>query len=73
MMAETCLAGIKQKCIQNPLLMNMLKSTKPKTRVEAQMTNSGEQVYCLDFDALKEDKWYGKGWLSEMLHSIRDT
>ena len=67
-------AGIKEKFIQNPLLMNMLKATEPKILAEA--TNDklwGTQIPLRDFDALKEDKWYGRGWLCEMLHTIGDT
>ena len=66
-----CFTGIKEKFVQNPLLMNILKATKPKFLAEA--TNDklwGTGIPFRDFDALKEDKWYGRGWLSEMLHTI---
>ena len=63
------MTGIKEKFVQNALLM-----TKPKILAEA--TNDklwGTRIPLRDFDALKEDKWFGRGWLSEMLHTIRDT
>ena len=71
---EVCVEGVREKFTQNALLMSMLKSTKPKTLVEASNDRLwGTGIHLRDYDALKQDKWYGKGWLSEMLHSICDT
>ena len=71
---ELCYAGIKEKFTQNPLLMHMLKVTAPKTLVEASNDKLwGTGIPLRDYDALKTNKWHGKGWLSDMLHKIIDT
>ena len=68
---NVCFTSIKEKFVQNQLLMNMLKATKPKTLTKASNDKVWETGIPLrDFDVLKEDKWYGRGWLSETLHTI---
>ena len=68
-----CLDGVKEKFWQNPPLMSMLKATKPKLLVEVSLDKLwGTGVGIHDSDVLKREKWSGHGWLSQMLHDIRD-
>ena len=70
---EICLDDIWEKFIQNPTLLSMLHTTKPKILVEA--TNNrlwGTGIPLCNNDALNTEKWRSTGWLSRMLLSIRD-
>ena len=51
----------------------MLKSTMPKTIVEA-MTDKlwGTGIGLRDHQTLNPEKWYSKGWMLTMLMEIRD-
>ena len=65
--------GIKAKFKQNPLLLQMLQTTDPKTIVEATYDKTwGTGVPLESPDALIEEKWYNKGWMSDILMSTRD-
>ena len=51
----------------------MLKTTEPKTLVEASKDKLwGTGIPLNDTHVLNSRKWHGKGWLSEMLHIVRD-
>ena len=70
---EKCVTGIKAKFDQNPLLKSMLLSTKPKLLVEATTDKLwGTGVGLRDSNVLKHNHWTGHGWLSKILHHIRD-
>ena len=70
---EICKKGVRVKFKQNELLLNMLKTTKPKILAESSTDRVWESGLSLrDKDALNEAKWYGEGWLSRMLLGIRD-
>ena len=67
-----CLDGIKEKFIQNPPLLQMLKSTSPKLIVEASMDKQwGTGVHLHSVNALKRESWNGNSWMSQMLNEIR--
>ena len=59
--------------MQNQSLLQLLKSTTPKTLAEA-TTNKlwGTGIPLQDSSALQTDKWHSPGWLSRMLMTIRD-
>ena len=68
-----CLDGIKEKFLQNTLLLQMLKATKPKLLVEANMDKQlGTGIHVRNQNALKQDLWSGHGWMSKMLEEIRE-
>ena len=68
---EPCLKGIKEKFLQNPPLLHMLKATHPKTLVEATLdTQWGTGVRLRDTNVLNKEKWYGTGWMSSMLSTV---
>ena len=70
---EKCVIGIKAKFDQNPLLKSMLLSTKPKLLVEATTDKLwGKGLVLKDSNVLKQNHWMGHGWLSKILHHIRD-
>ena len=70
---KPCLEGIKEKFLQNPPLLQMLKATHPKTLVEATLDKQwGTDVHLHDPDVLKKEKWYGTGWMSSILSTIHD-
>ena len=70
---EPCLEGIKEKFLQNPPLLQMLKATHPKTLVEATLDKQWGAGVCLrDPNVLKKEKWYGTGWMSSILSTICD-
>ena len=70
---EVCLDGLKEKFNQNPLLKLILATTKTKLLVEASTDKvSGTGVGLRDNNVLKQNHWTGHGWLSKMLHQIRD-
>ena len=65
--------GIEAKFKQNRDLWSMLKTTEPKTLVEASKDKLwGMGIPLNDTHVLNSRKWHGKGWLSEMLHIVRD-
>ena len=70
---ELCFDGIREKFLQNPPLLAMLKTTTPKILAEAttdRLLGTGIQLW--DTCALDTEKWSGTGWLSRMLITIRD-
>ena len=70
---EVCLDGLKEKFNQNPLLKSMLATTKLKLLVESSTDKVwGTGVGLRDNNVLKRNHWTGHGWLSKMLHQIRD-
>ena len=70
---EKCKIGLKEKFDQNPLLKSMLAATKPKLLVEASTDRLwGTGVGLRDTNVLNRSHWSGHGWLSKMLHQIRD-
>ena len=70
---EKCIIGLKEKFNQNPLLKSMLVATKPKLLVEASTDRLwGTGVGLRDTNVLNCTYWSGHGWLSKMLHQIRD-
>ena len=70
---EKCIIGLKEKFDQNPLLKSMLVATKPKLLVEASTDKLwGTGVGLRDTNVLNCVHWSSHGWLSKMLHLIRD-
>ena len=68
-----CLEGIRAKFVQNPPLLNMLKSTEPKVIVESSLDKLlGTGVQLRDQNALNPEKWHGTGWMSAMLSTVRN-
>ena len=58
----------------NPDLLNMLKATRIKTVAEASNDHIwGTGVPLRDTRALNKSNWHSNGWLSHMLHTIRDS
>ena len=56
-----------------PPLLQMLKTTYPKTLVEATLDKQWETgVHLRDPNVLKKEKWYGMGWMSSILSTIHD-
>ena len=71
---EICEKGVREKFEQNELLLNMLKTTKPKVLAESSSDRIwGTGLPLCDKDALDKMKWNGEGWLSRMLIGIRDN
>ena len=70
---DICFDGIREKFLQNPPLLAMLKTMSPKILAEA-MTDHlwGTGLRLQDTYALDTEKWAGTGWLSIMLITIRD-
>ena len=69
-----CLDGIKEKFVQNPSLLGMLKATAPKLLIEASSDRLwGTGVDLWDHQCLNQDKWYSMGWMSAMLADIQDN
>ena len=70
---EICERGVRAKFEQNELLMNMLKTTRPKVLAESSLDRLwGTGLSLNDKDALNATKWNGEGWLSRMLTGIWD-
>ena len=70
---EPCLEGIKEKFLQNPPLLQMLKATHPKTLVEVTLDRQWGTGVCLcDPNVLEKERWHGTGWMSSILSTIRD-
>ena len=71
---ELCLKGVEAKFKQNKELWSMLKMTEPKTLVEASNDRLwGTGISLKDTHVLDSRRWHGKGWLSEMLHIVREN
>ena len=71
---EICLKGIEAKFKQNKELWSMLKTTEPKTLVEASTDRLwGTGTSLKDTHVLNTKMWYGKGWLLDMLHIVHDS
>ena len=69
---KKCFDGIREKFLQNPPLLSMLKMTTPKILAEATQDRLwGTGIKLHDTCALDTEKWSGPGWLSRMLHTIR--
>ena len=65
--------GIKAMSEQNPLLLQMLQTTHPQTIVEVTYDKTlGTCIPSDSPDALIEEKWYNKGWMSDILMVITD-
>ena len=70
---DLCFDGVKEKFVQNPPLLALLKSTTPKTLAEATLDRLwGTGIALRDTNALDTGKWNSTGWLSKMLLAIRD-
>ena len=70
---ELCLKGVEAKFKQNKELWSMLKTTEPKTLVEASNDRLwGTGISLKDTHVLDSRRWHGKVWLSEMLHIVRE-
>ena len=70
---DLCLNGIREKFIQNPPLLKMLKATLPKKLVKASLDKQwGTSVQLRDPNVLKMEKWHGDGWMSTMLNTIHN-
>ena len=80
-MALTTVNGEKMDTIsatkefhQNPDLLNMLRATGMKTIAEASNDHTwGKGILLCDTKVLSKTHWYSNGWLSNMLHVIRDN
>ena len=65
--------GYQRKIPAEPRLLQMLKTTYPKTLVEATLDKQwGTGVRLRDPNVLNKEKWYGTGWMSSILSTIRD-
>ena len=70
---DICFQGISEKFNQNPNLMNMLKATKGFVLAEASNDRLwGTGIPLRDKHTLSQTSWSSRGWLSDMLHEIRD-
>ena len=68
---DICYEGIKQKFLQNDVLLAQLKSTTPKILAEATPNKLwGTGISLHDKNALKMNNWTSLGWLSKMLINI---
>ena len=57
-----CYDEIREKFVQNPTFLQMLKTTSPKILVEASTDKLwGTETLLRDNDALKPEKWYNTG------------
>ena len=70
---EVCFTGVAEKFNQNPNLMSMLRATKGLTIAEALNDKLwGTGIPLRDRCVLSQSLWVSRGWLSGMLHEIRD-
>ena len=68
---ELCPEGVRAKFHQNPSLMQMFKSTKPKLVAEATTDRMwGRGIHLRDSNALDRKRRSSNDWLSDMLMSI---
>ena len=71
---ELCLKGVEAKFKQNKELWSMLKMTEPKILVEASTDRLwGTGISLKDTHVLDSKRWYRKGSLSDMLHTVRES
>ena len=69
---KVCYDGIREKFVQNPSLLSMLKATSLKILAEATTDRQwGTGIALRDSSVLGVDKWTSIGWLSCMLLTIR--
>ena len=69
-----CHEEIKAKFVQNPLLLQMLKSTDTKVIVEASPHKLwGTGIGLRDNQALNPSHWHSTGQMSSILMDIRDN
>ena len=69
-----CQEGIRCKFVQNPLLLQMLKSTGDKILIEASPDKLwGTGIGLRDNQALNPSYWHSTGWMSTILMDIRDN
>ena len=70
---EISAKGIREKFIQNSPLKDMLKETKELVLAEVSRDKIwGTGIPLRDLNALCTDKWESRGWLSRILHNIRE-
>ena len=70
---DICFKVISDKFNQNPNLMSMLKATKGFVLAEASNARLwGTGIPLRDKHTLTQTSWSLRGWLSDMLHEIRD-
>ena len=70
---DLCFDGVREKFVQNPPLLALLKSTAPKILTEATLDHLwGTGITLRDTNTLNTGKWNSTGWLSKMLLTIRD-
>ena len=70
---DLCFDGVREKFVQNPPLLALLKSTTPKILAEATLDRLwGTGIALRDTNALNTGKWNSTGWLSKMLLAIHD-
>ena len=71
---DLCFDGVREKFVQNPPLLALLKTTSPKILAEATLDRlTGTGIAVRDTSALNMDKWSSTGWLSKMLLTICDN
>ena len=70
---DLCLKGVCAKFCQKKDLFSMLKTTEPKMLVEASSDKLlSTRIPLNDTHVVNENHWSSKGWLSDMLHIIRE-
>ena len=70
---DLCFDGVREKFVQNPPLLALLKSTVPKILAEATLDHLwGTGIALQDTNTLNMGKWNSTGWLSKMLLTIHD-
>ena len=68
-----CFPGVKENFLQNPDLLNILHTTKLLTIAEASLDKTWSTgISIWDRNTLTQSHWHSPGWMSEMLHSIKD-
>ena len=68
---DICYEGIKQKFLQNDVLLAQLKLTTPKILAESMPDKLwGTGISLRDKNALETNNWTSLGWLSKMLINI---
>ena len=70
---DACTPGIKAKFVQNPLLLEFLRTTKPLKLAECTYDKLwGTGLPLNDINALKPAVWANQGLLGEILEEIRE-
>ena len=71
---EICLEGIRSKFVQNPMLLEMLKSTGDKVIVEASTDKLwGTVINLQNHQVLNCNCWHSTSWMLTMLMDIREN